>query len=987
MPPCTCGGRGHCFVCESAEAVRFAELKRSAGESSGASDFYPNSLVDRPFRTSTSPSSLPVIRKMGSLLGIPALRDAKPDDTSNPIITRATNLAGMLTGSMLKLPAGRREAALEEIGGMAWAQEVLRTAATMHGKLSATDAIHFSLTLMFIVGAVDAQHGKFTPAANAYTRAFKMMDKAQDTGRAQSLGIIRRGQPARRYAGFGRDPISGPVPTGTTAPIGTAPAPIPGTSLYVPVVGTLAPTAREPIHSMSAAAGTNLLDPTAKNWFITSPNGRVVLAVTSNGLVLYYKKGGSPVTDANAVTPAGNQAAFSSADYVPLKGWGLPSNVASLRGMALTQDGYPSFIYKGTDGSWINWPFLVGRTPNGMRVAVGAQALEAARMDYAQAQAAVQLVKPVADAHLDVQDDGNVVVYGPDGTVLQTLDTYRDLASIFPAPPEIPAVDYAQFNTENCNWGALLDAKRLWKKDGIRIAFARVFGRAPNNAEITYYGAMRWCIDADGFLGGKKSTLEEAMETVRSQLFAGKAANTTPPPSQQDMVAPPSSNPVTEFLSQAANWSTDILCKGFHALLDNLPAIGTFGSAVADILCVLVQTFTNAVGNTLASAVEIILAVAKALIALITGLGAGKPVEAITGFFRELTVAIFFAVFGLGSGVVAAGATTGPFLTFLIVAGADQTSIKVAQERVRQMAYAAADDDPLYPLTLAISVVTVVFAPTPQTALQLAVVLVPVVSALAAPTLQALPILANQTVTAVRKGLASFLRLAITVAMGITALSDLVATVQKQLTEKASKDGPLQTILCNMAGNIPQEPNDPTPPREKTVAWCIGMIIKRLARALDPKNPQSIVAAIAKIQLGSKTDNVVDNINKAAVGILTLLPALLLVFAGGAIESDPSLQANINQWFITANAAPGMLTNKDASEVTTAMKNLLSSLNSLQKTDAVAEQQRMLDLESSATLTAKTLWERVGKDGISAADRIAYFTAMRKTWTAQGGVV
>ncbi len=965
-PPCSCGGRGQCFVCEAAQAVRLSDLKRSAGGGFGAADFHTRNLIDRPIPLSPSPGAIPVMRKMGSLLGLPTLRNAGPDDATSPLVTRATNLGGMITASLLKLPADRRESALEDIGGLGWAQEVLRVAATMHGKLAAKDAVHFALTLQFIIGATQAQEGKFTPAASAYVRAYNLMAKAQGEGHADSLGITKR--PA--MGGFGRTiaPTPGtPIDTSFAAPV--LPAPL----------------------SSVLASGDQLVPATVApdRWLRVSPNGRTILMIARNtgnpggGVYVLYKAGGAPLrTVADAVSPehilANSESATGTITAAPYKRlWSSTSSTNPPISLEMGTDGVMRYFQSVNGQSVAFWNSTAAPVGGSARARPGARA--------------------------EVQNDGNVVAYAPEGGVVFSLETYKAaapfLTPLFKAPPEIPSVDYNKFNVEYCQRiNPSIEFRRQQKKDGIRVAFNRVFGRMPNNAEITHYGAMVWCIDADGKLGGQKSSLENAMEVVRQRILDGEIATTTPAPSERDMrdPNPPSANPLADLLSQGVQQINNVLCEGFKALAAQLGFAGDVGTVVANVLCQLISTFTTSVGNTLASASEVIVAVIKALVALVTGLGTGRPFDAIMGFMRELTVAVFFAVFGtasasVGAGAVAiAGAAAGSLpvaASFLLASGTTPEAIKLTQEKVRLMAYAAADKDPLFPLTLAISVISLIFMPTPQTVLQLAMVLVPVVSALAAPALQKIPALASSAVATIQKGMETLLRLAITVAMGITALSDLVATIQKQITESLAKDGALQVIFCNMAGTVPQEPGDPNPPANKSVAWCIATVMKRLTRALDPKNPQSITAAIQKIAQGAKADGVVDKINTAAVGLLALLPALLLVFAGGAIEADPSLRANINQWFITANAVPGMLVNKDVVEVNTAMRDLLGMLSAVQQGDAVYEQQRILDIQSAARVTAKDLWQRVGRDGVPTADRDLYFKTLREQWVAQGGVV
>lgn len=143
------------------------------------------SVLDRPYKQDVS--GLPLAKMLGYHLGIPALQNAKPTDEPNVAMARATNLASLVTATLLKLKPNERQEALEAYGGIAWTDKVLRFAGKLPGVIGISDGIRFSLGMHFIVGLMEAEFKKDTDNARAYLAFVKVFRQAETERRE---GII-----------------------------------------------------------------------------------------------------------------------------------------------------------------------------------------------------------------------------------------------------------------------------------------------------------------------------------------------------------------------------------------------------------------------------------------------------------------------------------------------------------------------------------------------------------------------------------------------------------------------------------------------------------------------------------------------------------------------------------------------------------------------------------------------------------------------------
>ena len=936
--PCQCGGKGVCVVCQSTQDARFAALKQQAGEGDTVGDFFANSTLDKPFKVGGA-RQIPYVRMVGRALGLPAMENAKPGDLSDPITTRCTNLGGMLASALKQMPPEKRQQALDDIGGLAWTQDVLRVASALNGKLPATEAIHFALTVAFMRGAADVKLGKPSASADAYSAALRLAQAAEQEGRAQSLGITRRGG---SFQGFGR--------TGRGQP-GAGLGPLPLT----PVSDTL-----NPGEALTPAS------PDGKaRWMAVSKDGRFVLFITTTGVYLVMRVNRPPIASQEQVTPE-QLMSEGNADKSVL--W-LAKN-------------YPATLPSGVSGK----PFSVYMDPNGALRLLG-QRSNGTVETYETLPASLatrpdQIIIPRANSKLVVQGDGNVVAYAPDGRAIWELGTYKQalrfFQSSFVAPPDIAAVDRKAIDIIDCEFllsGALAlygnnesipgvkDAINK-KIAGIRIAFQRVFGRAPNNAEVTYFGRLRWCVDADGLVKGQTSTLERKMEEVRAALLAGTISNTAgKTPADLDKKPRASISDATiKAISDGADWAADILCEGFTALL---------GPEVGGVLCAIFRALITAVGTQVATTVGILSALAEGILGFIQAFASNEPdflkktANAFMALLKAMTKAIFFAAAPLVVGVLFAAKGAGP--------GAIADGFK----ELEFLANRVSQKDPLFPLTVTLSVITFILIPIPTPANIAGVVTacLPLAVALIAKGLLELrlPLLASYAIDAIEEGVDRFLKLCIMVVTGFLALKDLVSQVMERLQDAIFYGGTgafLSTTVEGKGGKI----------EDKSPMAIAAEIVNRLVKALDPANPRSITKAISRLDFNLK------DIGSTVIGLLTLIPAIIIALAGPAIDADPSLSRAIDKWYAIANSIPGEIARQQP-QIMKDVRVLWGLLENAQRRDSISEAERTLDLINAGKVAARILWERAGRAAVTQANRDIFFTSVRAEWTAQGGAL
>lgn len=162
-------GLGACTTCGPASTT-------------GVPGYTPRSVLDRPYRRDNS--GLGVARGIGYVMGIDALADAKPNDPQNLILVRATNLAALTAAWLLQFKPEARLRALEDVTGVAWAQDVLKLANNIPGGgIGISDAVRFSLGLHFLKGLLESERKEDTPDSRGYlTFAALFLDAEKELG-------------------------------------------------------------------------------------------------------------------------------------------------------------------------------------------------------------------------------------------------------------------------------------------------------------------------------------------------------------------------------------------------------------------------------------------------------------------------------------------------------------------------------------------------------------------------------------------------------------------------------------------------------------------------------------------------------------------------------------------------------------------------------------------------------------------------------------
>lgn len=174
--------------------MRFSENAQGAIQSKWVPT--SDSVIDRPFARGNA-GQLHFVQAFGRVLGIPQLAQASADSKPDNVMVRANNMGAVVAQILLKLPAdvAVRERALEEFGGVAWTQSVLRTAKTFPGATGIADAVRASLMMHFLTGILDSEAGRLSMYSEAYQRTVKYIrnvERQKKEAAKQAQGGIER---------------------------------------------------------------------------------------------------------------------------------------------------------------------------------------------------------------------------------------------------------------------------------------------------------------------------------------------------------------------------------------------------------------------------------------------------------------------------------------------------------------------------------------------------------------------------------------------------------------------------------------------------------------------------------------------------------------------------------------------------------------------------------------------------------------------------
>lgn len=364
----------------------------------------------------------------------------------------------------------------------------------------------------------------------------------------------------------------------------------------------------------------------------------------------------------------------------------------------------------------------------------------------------------------------------------------------YPMPQDIPSVDLSKFQVASCGWlGA--DQNRSEKAQGIRLVFKQVFGRDPNNAEVQYYGSVKWCVNPDGaahLVDGDK--FREKMVAVRTALQNKQITNTTPTPNVSGPITPTDTairtvgGDIISTVQSAAdaafalaekgkNFFRDVLCAGFKKLLGD-----QIGGVLCDIVTFLLNSITAAMMASLNALVEMI----KALVTGIGLLAQGKPAEALTAILSGISIALF--------------SLTAPVSVPLLM-GPGQT-VQQGFATLNEKAKRVTQKNPLFPVVLIMAIIQVILLPTPATAANITLALAPMIAVFLGPTFAQL---LNILLESAELGIERFIKLCVTVIQGVIDLKTVIPKVRGQLDafyKKKFASGPNAKNVLDLATGV-----------------------------------------------------------------------------------------------------------------------------------------------------------------------------------------
>lgn len=458
-----------------------------------------------------------------------------------------------------------------------------------------------------------------------------------------------------------------------------------------------------------------------------------------------------------------------------------------------------------------------------------------------------------------------------DGRACRGLNTGwtppRPAGVTYPAPANIPGLDLSKFQVANCGFAGT-DGNRQEKASGIRIMFQRVFGRAPNNAEIQYYGQLRWCVAASGQVqpdGGGQAMIN-SMLRVRDAIAARSITNTTPTPVEGGPITPYETSirtladDLANGIQKAANEAFDIIGKGAQFIIDVLCQgfKGIFGPAVGGVICDIINILIKSVASLVGSLVNIVVEAMKSVIEFVTLMIAGKIDQA----FIALLKGVGRMLFSLSAPI-----------TVPMLMGKDKSLAEGFRE-LNEKANRVTDRNPLFPLMLILAVVNIVVAGVSGSILTppfvaitgLIIALSPMLAVFIAPGLKQLEILRNEALDIIETGIEKFIRFAIIIFQGVMTISALMSTFREQLKNYFNKPGRA----------VPgQSPVD-----------RIKNVLERVTNGI-----KVVTSAFAKFNF--------KDISAAAVPLLSVIPELLLAILPDAQAEMPSLTS----WIDAAKAA------------------------------------------------------------------------------------
>ena len=853
--------------------------------------------LDTP-HTRSATEATPYTRALGHVLGASSLANVRPGDATSPVMVRANNMASLVTSMLLQFKPEHREEMLTSVAGLNWTSQVLKLARSYPGATGISDAVRFSLALHFLLGVTDADAGKNSLFAQGDWSFKSVLERARGaetdggSGGLSGLGRSSFGQltlSSERITATNTTLSTGtstgtstststnsppPPPSPSSTSTGTyPPPPVSPTSVAVQPSTTNMPTGN--VDSLSTLAdGTNVI----RGWVCRRGNSTeqlTVQAVTAEG---------ARIPSAVGVASVGRESAVAAACGVT-----------------------------GTS----NYGFELKVSPQDAKTFAGK---------------AVRIVAQTTPQYVIGGLIPNIIgpPEAPTGPMLTATATAN-----YPAPPDIPALNLEKFQVANC--GALgFDGSREDKVKGVTATFRRIFERAPNKAEVQYYGEMRWCA---GTVTGEadNSAMGSVMIRVRDAIRAKKVmpsgravVNTTP---ARDPDGPVTDNDFSirtlasdmsasiekaaavafTLVGQAKDFIFNALCQGFKEL---------FGPVIGGVLCDVLNVVLNAVGAQMLMGVAIIQDAVQGLLEFINNmvLSLSKGVKYVELAFIALLKAMGRMMFSISSPI------TVPLLM------GKGTNLVEGFRDLREKADRVTARNPLFPLMLITAVVSVVLdasagtivAPPFTSITALILALSPMFAVFMAPELRKLQVLAKESLDTIERGIEKFLKFAIIIFQGVININAVLATLKAQLIAYFKKK------VMNETGRV-----DAGKVAELTLA-----VLSKLGRGI-----QLVAEAFRSMNF--------KDISQAALPLLTLIPELLLALLPDADMEIPAL----SDWIAGAKAAAASVEEQEAN-LRMGAEELLGHLTLGARVDVLRAQSEKLEMQQQAAVAAHIIGVR-----------------------------
>lgn len=932
-------------------------------------------------------SALPISRMLGHVMGIPGLKGLTPNSAPNPVLTRANNMASLVTAMLLKFKPEHREEMLTSIGGLNWTSQVLQLAKSYPGVLGVSDAVRFSMALHFLVGIMDADGKKSTVYASGYWAFKKVLEDAQARARGDAPAVGLSGMSSGAAGGGlgvagvrGLGGMAGGMSLGVLRGLGITDAQ--NAEAQSIAEGKFAREMARLNREWSGAAEAEndglleqinaqiaSLQANKASWIANAK--AAYLGVTTAAIAAYQaeqqaKQQAAAVAQQQMQQQVQKQLVTTeSVSTTMLPGVPpppAPSGVAT--GVAtvppeskatgvidsLTPDGQGNFIAQGwacvrgrpeftavkfyAGGPDYSGSTFVGETvAKGMReAAVGAACglTNSNRGFTFIIPASVVAANDGRSLHVHGQstafggrnegldNTGKFVLKSAAKVAAEAAEEAARVAALSRSPgdlafrpPDRASLDYSKFQVVACYTPPFYILTPEHKAEGIRIQFQRTFGRQPNNAEVQYFGELKWCTTREGTYE-KGANLENVMRDIAQGIRDGKIKTTVPSAGDGGVVGANSFDTRTatsdmenaikraaddalNFVGKAANFVIDVLCKGFKQLLGE-----AVGGAVCDVLKVVINVASSAV----IAASKIITDALTAIVGFIRELIAGRTEQA----FMVLLRGVGMMLFNLSA----------PIMVPLLMKG---RSLADGFRELDALAVKVVNKNPLFPLMLIMAIVGVLTAPTPVAIGALAIAMAPMLAVFMAPALKKLAPLKDAILEDIERGIEKMMKLCVIVIQGLMDITALMSTLKAQLVayfEKKFKDS--------------------------DAAWKFaGDLIKNLGKGLEV-----IITAVKTFQFGTITE--------VAVKILSVVPELLLAILPDAVAELPAL----TQWVVAAKNA-GDSVDKQQANLAMGAREILRNMGAPDRILFIQEQVAAMSFTEAATIAARVVGEQFKK--------------------------